>query len=100
MPLKTLLQPSAHCVQRLAWLGGSSFYTHLYDAYGHITTDGQSIKTQAFDFAEDLVLGDLRAVTLQGGYDCGYSSNTDAWSVVNSMAISGGAVTIENVSIQ
>jgi hypothetical protein len=88
------------CAERLVWLGGSSFYLLIQNAYDHITTDGQSIKMQAVDFPEDLLLDDTRAVNLQGGYDCAYSSNTDAWSVVNSMTISGGGITVEQLIVQ
>jgi hypothetical protein len=80
--------------------GTSSYYDLIGQAYVGISPT-VIIKTQMYEFSEDLSFGLDRTVTLKGGYDCAFGTNAGSYSSINgSLTISAGAVIIENMKIK
>jgi hypothetical protein len=76
------------------------YYTAIDEAYA-TTGDTQVIELQALHFiVNDLDLSKVTSVSLKGGYDCSFVSNTGFAAIHGSVTISGGTVTLENISIQ
>jgi hypothetical protein len=87
------------CATVEARLGGTP-YSHIQDAYGAVTSNGQTVQMQAATFTENLVLAGSYAVILRGGYECGYASNY-GWTTINGkLTIKGSRVSIENVVVK
>ena len=76
-----------------------AYYSTLQSAY-NAAVDGETIQSQAVNFTETLNFNANKSMVLQGGYDCGYASNTNETIVNGTMTISNGAVTIENLVVQ
>lgn len=74
----------------------STEYLTLRDAY---IAAGSSdiIEAQASTFNEILNIDLNKSITIKGGYDCFYSSNNAAFTVLNGMSVTEGTLTIENV---
>ena len=72
------------------------YFSSLQDAY-NAAVDGDRIMTHALDFSEDLSLDRNISVSLEGGYDCGYTTSYPSTVISGSLTISDGTVTIENV---
>ena len=58
------------------------------------------IQSQGVTLIENLVLDRPIALTLQGGYDQGFVANPDMTTVVGSVVIKSGSVTVENLVIR
>jgi glucose/arabinose dehydrogenase len=81
-------------------IGGTTvFYSDIQSAHDSATT-GQSVQTQAAEFVETLDLANPAPVTVSGGYACDYSANPGFTSIQGSLTISGGAVTLGNITIR
>jgi hypothetical protein len=81
---------------------GTSFYTTLQSAYD-AAVDGNTIKARAWEFIEDLSVTRNIMVTLQGGYDCGYSTYAGSSTSIKGMVRTypgGGTITIRNVILE
>jgi len=76
----------------------SAYYTSIQTAYDEAATN-QTVQIQATDFNEDLILANPVAVTLEGGFDAGFSANPGWTTVTGTVTISGGPVTVENIAI-
>ncbi len=72
----------------------------LQEAYGNAALSGDTISAQSVTFRENLDLSANKAITLNGGYDCLYSANLLRTTLIGSLTVSTGSVTVENVSIQ
>jgi hypothetical protein len=94
------IHPNTSCDNLPVKIGGSfHYFTSIRNAYNGALND-DAVQVQALDFTEDLDLGGTISVTLQGGYDCNYSSNPGVTLIHGTLTISGGPVTIENVILQ
>jgi hypothetical protein len=51
-------------------------------------------------FDENLLLSHTFPITLKGGYSCDYLSNPGWSTVIGSMTINGGPLTVENLIIR
>jgi len=60
----------------------------------------QVFQTQGAVLQEDLLFNTNKTVTLEAGYDCGFSNITDKTTVNGSMTISGGVVTISSGTLE
>jgi M6 family metalloprotease-like protein len=79
--------------------GTFSYFATIQEGYD-AASDSGIVETVALSFTENLLLSRNIPVTLQGGYDCNYSSNSN-WSIIaGSVIISGGPVTMENIIIR
>jgi YD repeat-containing protein len=81
---------------------GNTFYTSLQSAY-NAAPDGNTIKARALEFIEDLSVNRNITVTLQGGYDCSYSTYSGNTTSINGMVRTypgGGAITIRNFILE
>lgn len=78
----------------------SHYYDSIGDAYAAVT--GRTvISLQTYQFNEDVNLSNDYSVTLKGGFDCDYASNTGKFSVLNgSLTVSQGTVTLANLQIK
>jgi PKD repeat protein len=63
-------------------------------------SNGDTMQAHAYVFSEDLLLQNDTSVTLKGGFNCDYSSNTGFTTVSGSLTIKAGTVTIENLIIK
>jgi hypothetical protein len=79
---------------------GPIYSTSLQGAYGNAASSGDTISTQSVTFRENLNLNGDKEIMLKGGYDCLYSVNPLRTTLIGSLTISTGSVTIENISIQ
>jgi len=77
---------------------GSTYYPSVNEAYTSATT-GQEIKMKSLTFTETPELSRGVNVTLKGGYNCAYSSNT-GYTTIGAVKISGGSVKVSNIIIK
>lgn len=77
----------------------SSSYDTIMDAYYTASSAGDIIMLKAGTFEEDLYFDADISVDLRGGYDCDFSDNS-LTSSINSLTISDGTITIENVGVR
>jgi|GEM_PF-5177574 len=61
---------------------------------------GDTAQTHAYVFSENLLLLNDTSVTLEGGYNCDYSSNTGFTTLNGSLAVRGGTLTVGNLIIK
>ena len=88
------------CANKPAHINGTGdYYDFIGQAYAAVS-NGQIILIQAYQFSEDLSLGNARTFTLKGGYDCNFAASGSFSAVSGSLTISGGTVTIENLKIK
>jgi hypothetical protein len=69
-------------------------YPSIQSGYNALD-EGEQLRIQALNFTENLTLANVNAVSLQGGYDCGFSEILDYAVIHGSLTISGGPVTID-----
>jgi hypothetical protein len=74
-------------------------YTSIRDAYSSAAT-GDIIKAWGTDFPEILLLDKGKAVTLKGGFDSTYTTNSGFTTLHGTLTIGTGSCTIENLRIQ
>ena len=80
---------------------GTGFAT-LQSAY-NATVNGSTILAHIHDFYEDLLFDQARTITLDGGKapdDASYQTTTGYTSLVGTLSIANGAVTIQNIIIK
>jgi hypothetical protein len=78
----------------------SVYYQSIQSAYDHPVTNGDVIQAQAIDFAESPVFDNAVSFTLSGGYDPSFTPNPSSYtSVMGTLTIAAGTVTIENIII-
>ncbi|MFZ3136591.1 MAG: fibronectin type III domain-containing protein [Thermodesulfovibrionales bacterium] len=80
---------------------GSTYYSTLQEAYNAAQT-GSIIQSQAITFYETLIVNRNISVTLQGGYDCNYTTNSGNISLLKGMIqtfMGGGTLTISNFNL-
>jgi hypothetical protein len=74
-------------------------YSSIYAAYEAMSSGTMEI--HEFQFSEILLLNLGKTVTLKGGYDCNFGTNSGSWTTINgSMTVSNGNVTLENIIIK
>jgi len=76
-----------------------SYYLTLQEAY-NAASDGDIIKCVDVMFTEDLTINIDKSVTIEGGYDGAYASNTGTTTLQGDIDISSGTLTIENFILQ
>jgi hypothetical protein len=77
------------------------YYPSLQAAY-NAAINGDIIQSQAITFTENFSINRNISVTLQGGYDCGYTTNSDNMSLLRGMLqtfMGGGTLTISNFQL-
>jgi hypothetical protein len=74
-------------------------YPSILDAYSSAAT-GDIIKAWGTDFTEILLLDKGKTVTLKGGFDSTYSTNSGVTTLHGVLTIGTGSVKIENLIIQ
>jgi hypothetical protein len=68
-------------------------------AYGAAAT-GKKILVWALDFSETFTFNLNKAVTLEGGYDSNYTSNSGYTLLHGPVTIQRGALTVENLVVR
>ena len=89
------------CSSSSARIGSTSYATlqAAYDAAG----DGNMIKCLGKRFIESLTVNRNIAVTLEGGYDCGYTANSGGMTFDKGTirtTVGGGTITIKNFILE
>jgi len=77
------------------------YYSSLQSAY-NAAVNGDIIQSQAITFTENLSINRNISVTLQGGYDCGYTINSGNISFLKGKLqtyVGGGTLTITNFNL-
>jgi hypothetical protein len=80
---------------------GTGFAT-LQSAY-NATINGSTILAHVHDFYEDLIFDQMRTITLDGGKDpndASYQTTTGYTSLVGTLSVANGEVTIHNIIIK
>jgi hypothetical protein len=75
------------------------FYSSLQTAY-NAAADGAAIRSQAVILVENLNANRAITVTLDGGYECGYSSKTGSTTLTGSVTTNNGATTMQDFVLQ
>jgi len=81
---------------------GSAYYTTLQAAY-NAAVNGDIIKCRNVTFIENLTINRNIAVTLEGGYDCAYTTNVGDTTKIKGMITTtagGGTLTIKNFILE
>jgi hypothetical protein len=76
----------------------ATYFPTLQAAYHGAPSDG-TIKAWGTEFAEDLDCGRAKSVTIQGGYDTGYTGSGGFTLLHGTMTISAGSLAVENLVI-
>jgi hypothetical protein len=87
------------CSSTPARIEGGSAYTSVHSAYTASGT-GNSILVQAMELSENLNLNRDISFKLLGGYDCDFSANPTGRTIIRSMTVSNGAVTVDQIMIR
>jgi hypothetical protein len=74
-------------------------YSTLGAAYD-AASGGYIIQAQATDLTETLMFDDNKAVTLKGGYDSDFGLNLSMTTLIGSLTIKSGSLTLENLRIE
>jgi len=74
------------------------YYPTIQSAY-QAAVDNAIIQIWGIDFSEGLIFDQGRAVTVQGGYNGGYSNNSGVTTVHGTVSLVNGTVTIDNLNI-
>jgi hypothetical protein len=77
----------------------SIYYSRLQTAYD-VAIDEDTVQVEAAELDEDIVLDLDKSVTIKGGYDSSFTTNSGNTMIYGNMTISDGTVTIENVIIE
>lgn len=80
--------------------GASPTYFSLLGSAYNSATSGNVIQATTHDFYEDLLLGNNIAVTINGGYDGTYATNSGYSTIHGSLTIGSGSLTAENLVIE
>jgi YD repeat-containing protein len=78
---------------------GSTFYSTLQSAYYNAAVNGDIIKCRNLTFIENLTVNRDIGVILDGGYDCGFTTNVGGRTTIKGMLTTtagGGTITIKN----
>lgn len=78
---------------------GTTYYSTFQSAYNASIT-GDTIQSEAVSLSEDLNINLSKTVTLQGGYNAGYTSVIGETTINGNVTISSGIITIENFILQ
>jgi YD repeat-containing protein len=81
---------------------GATPYSTLQAAY-NAATDGATIQCQGVRFTGNLLINRNISVTLQGGYDCGFTAPNGNMSVIKgaiNTTAGGGTITIRNFMLE
>lgn len=98
--METNKNVTAHYSCATAWLFGTpSYESSIASAYNALTENDRIIRAAAGGTGEDLTLGDNWRVTLEGGYDCGFTTNAGQSTRLSALTVSSGTVTIEQIEI-
>jgi hypothetical protein len=73
-----------------------STFRNAYAAAG----DGDTIQARAVDITETLTFADNINISLRGGYDSVFGTNPHMTTIIGSLTIRGGAVTIDRIMIR
>lgn len=99
-PQVTIAVPVSACFLNVTHIAGSGSYGTLTDTYAAAAA-GNVIEMQATIVGTAPVFSDLsKSVTLRGGFDCNYLINNWISTITGPVTISGGTITISNLSIQ
>ncbi len=77
----------------------ASYFTSLYGAYS-AAGELQTVQVQDSVLTEDVNFDIAKTVTLQGGYDCGFSSVTGITSINGAVALSDGTMFMGDIVVQ
>jgi lipopolysaccharide export system protein LptA len=81
-------------------IGGSTHgYSTIQDAYNALA-EGNTLKIQALEFTGGLLLAQEKTVTLQGGFNCDFTSNLGYTTISDKMTVKHGTVIIERLIIK
>ncbi len=99
-PQVTIAVPVSTCFLNVTHIAGSASYGTLTGSYTAAPT-GSVIEMQATTIATAPVFADLsKTVALMGGFDCNYLANSWMSTIIGPVTISGGAITLSNLTIQ
>lgn len=89
------------CSNSPAMLSGSTpvYFDSLQSAYNSASNSGV-IKSEAVTFTENPIFSLNISTTIQGGYDCSYSTDSLYSTLNGTLTISNGTVTVSNLIIQ
>jgi len=79
--------------------GSPEYYASIQAAY-NVAASGSTIKLWATDYNESLICNKPTTVTLQGGYDSGYSTITGNVVLQGTLTISDGLVIADGITIR
>jgi predicted outer membrane repeat protein len=74
-------------------------YSSIMAGYGGSAHQNQQLKVTASTRLEDLNLGNTVALTLKGGYNCGWTSQVDYTYIGGHLIVSNGSVILDRIVI-
>ncbi|MBI5663870.1 MAG: hypothetical protein HZC49_02085 [Nitrospirae bacterium] len=82
-----------------ARISGVGYYLTLQDAY-NAAGNGDTVQGQGVTFTGDFNADLNKTVTIEGGYNCGYSAVTGVTAINGTMTISNGSILIYDMLVQ
>ncbi|MBI5099170.1 MAG: S8 family serine peptidase [Nitrospirae bacterium] len=76
-----------------------AYFSSLQAAY-NAAVEGETIQSQALNFTEDLNININKSVTVEGGYNCDYSTVIGMTRLTGLMTTSYGTITIGNLELK
>jgi hypothetical protein len=77
----------------------TSHYSTITEGYQTIPTDA-TLMLWGVDFIGDVIFNMDKVVTIKGGYNGSYSATPGLSTIVGSMSVSSGTVTVENIAVK
>lgn len=75
------------------------YYESIGEAYACLTTGG-TIQVREYLFSENVIPDRDVAVTIEGGYDSGYSGNSGYTTINGNITVERGSLTVEGVLVR
>ncbi len=77
----------------------TDYYATLLDAYS-AAADGETIQCREITYSGGMDFNLAKDVTIQGGYNCGYTGIDGTTDIIGGVTINNGTVTMENIVIE
>lgn len=78
----------------------TNWFDSIHTVYDILGVDTTIIKVQMIDFPENADFNAGKIITVKCGYDCSFFASTYCSTIIGSLTITSGELTISNIVIQ
>jgi hypothetical protein len=85
---------------QLVDVSGGAYFNSITSAYAATTTSSETISAQAVASGENLLFDKPVAVQLKGGFDGSFANNANSFTIIGTLIIKNGRLTVENIILK